>query len=48
MVLVDQEGRIVFKGHPTQRNLEKDIDTLLAGSAITGPGVFTSGKVARP
>ena len=29
VLLVDTEGKIVFKGHPASRNLEVDIDKLL-------------------
>jgi len=36
--LVDKTGKIVFMGHPASRNLEQDIDKLLAGEAITGEG----------
>jgi len=37
-MLVDKEGKIAFKGHPANRDLEKDIDTLLKGEALTGEG----------
>lgn len=36
--LVDTNGKIVFMGHPSTRNLEEDIDRLLAGATITGEG----------
>lgn len=48
MVLVDREGLVVYKGHPALRNLERDIDFLLEGKGISGPGTFTSGKLALP
>ena len=36
MILVDKEGKIVFKGHPASRpNLEEDFDKLLKGEKIT-------------
>jgi len=34
--LVDKDGIIVFMGHPASRNLEEDINQLLAGKTITG------------
>ena len=35
-MLIDQNGKIVFKGHPANRaNLEQDFDDLLAGKEIT-------------
>ena len=35
-MLIDQKGKIVFKGHPANRqNLEQDFDYLLAGKEIT-------------
>jgi len=36
--LVDQKGKIVFMGHPSERNLEEDIDKLIKGEEITGKG----------
>ena len=37
IMLIDQNGKIVFKGHPTNRaNLEQDFDDLLSGKEITG------------
>lgn len=39
VMLIDKEGKIVFKGHPASRkNLEQDFDDLRAGKAITGDG----------
>jgi len=39
VMLVDKEGKIAFKGHPANRkNLEQDIDDLIAGKALTGEG----------
>jgi len=39
VALIDTHGKIVFKGHPNSRpDLEKDIDTLLAGETISGKG----------
>merc|ERR1711998_432424 len=39
VMIVDTNGKIVFKGHPANRpNLEEDFDTLLKGETITGPG----------
>jgi len=38
-MLVDTNGKIVFKGHPASRkNLEQDFDDLIAGKTITGDG----------
>ena len=42
VVLVDKEGVIVFKGHPTERNLEKDIDDLLEEKALKGKNCYTT------
>lgn len=39
VMLIDQEGKIAFKGHPANRkNLEQDLDDLAAGKALTGEG----------
>merc|ERR1712070_475687 len=39
VMLIDQNGKIVFKGHPANRpDLEADLDTLAKGEAITGKG----------
>ena len=35
VVLVDTEGKIVFVGHPSERDLEADINTLLKGEQLT-------------
>lgn len=37
-LLLDTTGKIVFIGHPMTRNLEEDIDNLLAGKTISGKG----------
>lgn len=43
-MLVDQKGKIVFKGHPANRqNLEEDFATLIKGEAITGAGTEPAG-----
>ena len=35
VILIDQNGKIVFKGHPASiKNLEQDFDDLLAGKEI--------------
>lgn len=40
VMLVDQEGTIVFKGHPAGRpNLEEDLDKLSRGEKLTGDGI---------
>jgi len=45
VMLIDKTGRIVFKGHPATRpDLEKDIDTLLKGEALTGDGAASAPK----
>jgi len=41
--LVDNEGTVVFKGHPATRDLEKDIDALIKGEKLTGKGTTPSG-----
>ena len=33
-ILVDTHGKIVWKGHPATRNLEEDINNLLAGKVL--------------
>lgn len=39
VMIVDTDGKIVFKGHPASRpDLEADFDTLLKGEKITGAG----------
>jgi len=39
VMLIDQNGKIAFKGHPASRpNLEADLDTLAKGEALTGEG----------
>jgi len=44
VMLIDTNGKIVFKGHPASRpDLEADFDTLLKGEAITGPGTESLG-----
>lgn len=43
-VIVDAEGKIVFKGHPANRpDLVKDFDDLLAGNKISGAGTTEAG-----
>jgi hypothetical protein len=38
-MLIDRSGKIVFIGHPLEReNLEKDIDDLIEGKTLTGKG----------
>jgi len=40
-MLIDQNGKIAFKGHPANRpNLEQDLDDMAAGKALTGEGTF--------
>jgi len=36
VLLVDTNGTIVYMGHPASRNLEEDIDALLAGKTLEG------------
>jgi len=36
VLLVDQNGKIVFIGHPSERNLEEDINLLLKGEKLSG------------
>jgi len=36
LILIDKNGKIIFKGHPEKRSdLEKDFDDLLAGKEIS-------------
>ena len=35
VALIDTEGRIVFLGNPSERDLEADINTLLKGEKLT-------------
>lgn len=37
-MLLDTEGKVVFKGHPASRKFEDDFTKLLAGEKITGKG----------
>lgn len=37
-VLVDKRGKIVFIDHPNLRKFEDDINMLVSGKKITGPG----------
>lgn len=37
-LIVDTEGTIVFKGHPSTRKFEEDFAKLLNGEKITGTG----------
>jgi hypothetical protein len=39
VMLVDQDGVIVFKGHPATRKLEEDLDALSKGEKLTGEGI---------
>jgi len=40
VMLLDQDGTIVFKGHPAGRkNLEEDLDILSRGEKLTGEGI---------
>ena len=49
VLLVDTSGKIVYMGHPSSRNLEKDIDELLQGNDIgEGRAKASTGKVADP
>jgi len=48
VMLIDQKGKIVYKGHPATRpNLEEDLDNLSKGVALTGEGVYTGEKKAE-
>lgn len=47
VMLIDTQGKIVFKGHPANRSdLEADFDALLKGEKITGPGTEEANKPA--
>lgn len=38
-MLIDQNGFIVFKGHPaTRKNLEQDLNDLMNGKELSGEG----------
>lgn len=40
VMLIDQQGTIVYKGHPASRpNLEDDLEKLAAGEKLTGNGI---------
>jgi hypothetical protein len=44
-MLVDRQGRIVFKGNPKKReNLSQDIDDLIEGKSLSGKGVWGDGE----
>ena len=48
MMIIDMNGKIVFKGHPANRSdLEADFDALLKGETISGPGTESEGKPAE-
>ena len=36
IILVDGKGNIAFRGHPAQRKIEDDINTLLKGEPLVG------------
>lgn len=36
VLLIDSQGNIAFAGHPSERKLEEDIETLLKGEALNG------------
>jgi hypothetical protein len=39
VMLIDKQGKIAFMGHPANRpDLEKDLDALSRGEALTGEG----------
>lgn len=38
-MLINKAGKIVYKGHPAQRNLEEDLDNLAAGKVLEGNGI---------
>jgi thiol-disulfide isomerase/thioredoxin len=42
VMLIDKSGKIVFKGHPASRDIEKDLNALKAGEVLTGEGVATA------
>ena len=44
VLLIDTLGKIVFAGHPSERDLEKDIETLLKGESLTGVKGGESGE----
>jgi thiol-disulfide isomerase/thioredoxin len=44
VLLVDTKGKIVFMGHPANREIEKDIDALLKGETLTGAGTGAAAK----
>lgn len=39
VMLINQQGKIVYKGHPASRNLEQDLDDLAAGKTLEGEGI---------
>lgn len=45
VMLLDKQGKIVFKGHPaTRKDLQQDLDDLAAGKEITGEGCAPAKK----
>ena len=47
VMLIDKEGKIVFKGHPANRpNLEQDLEDLAAGKTISGEGCASADSSA--
>jgi hypothetical protein len=45
VMLVDGNGVIVFKGHPSVRKLEEDIEKLIKGETLTGEGTAPTAAV---
>lgn len=49
VMIIDTNGKIVFKGHPANRpDLEADFDALLKGETITGAGTESENKPDEP
>lgn len=36
VALIDTNGKVAFIGHPAERNIEQDIETLLKGESLKG------------
>ena len=37
-VLIDKQGKIAFIGHPKERRMDEDINTLVKGKNLSGKG----------
>jgi hypothetical protein len=48
VMLINKQGKIVYKGHPAQRNLEEDLDNLAADKVLEGNGIVNEKASGAP